>query len=82
MEETYAFNQHNEEPAEQSPITTQGSTSQQFQASAKHIQARPDTQAPQVRAARWRKPAGGLPHSAQPPERTLQGSTEARAALL
>ena len=71
-----AFTQHNEEPAERSPITTQGSKSQQFQASAKPIQARPDNQAPQVRAARWRKPAGGLPQNAQPPERTLQGSTE------
>ena len=69
----HAFNQHNEEPAaaEQSPITTQGSKSQQFQASEKHIQARPDNQAPQlqVRATRWRKPAGGLPQNAQPPER-------------
>ena len=63
----HALNQHNEEPAEQSPITTQlGSKSQQqFQTSEKPIQARPaaDNQAPQlqVRAARWRKPAGGPP---------------------
>ena len=33
-----------------SPITTQGSQSEQFQAIAKPIQARPDNQAPQVRA--------------------------------
>ena len=65
----YTFTQHNEEPAEQSPIATQGSKSQQFQASAKPIQARPDNQAPHARA-----PAGGGNRGRL--ERTLHGSTE------